>query len=299
MTEPGEPKIEKGVGRPLEEEKVLKEEPEVMVEEEEKRRLRELGREESIAKIRAIEEKEKEKILKEIERKEGLEKKEELEIRPEARKQIIKEVFGGLPKDLEELAGKGAPEDIQKRQEIIKKHPERTKEVLMSLAFVNTPEADGLLEEYLGTGELQANWWAISRGLVGHTSEKAKRMRDWLEYDEEAKRLRGGRWFLALGNLRNSEGFFKFRTRINRILGSRILDKGLDILKLKKYSSWLTPEDSVISEIGNITPDSIKRRERYIEEAPLAVKKSLWGIPPGVSDEIDKMRRELRVEGIE
>lgn len=237
-------------------------------------------------------------IEKKEAKKEEPKKKEprKVEIRPEAKKQIIKEVFGGLPKELEDLVGKGRPEDIQKRREIIEKYPNKTKEVLISLAFADTAEADDLVKEYLGTGEKQGYWWAISRGLFGHTSEKAKFIRDWLESDEEVGLPRGGRWFSLLGSLRNSENFFKLKTAINR---SRILDKGLDILKLKKYSRWLTPDDSVISEMGNITPESIERRERYIESAPLAVKKSLLGIPPGVSDEIDRMRRQLKVEGIE
>ncbi|MBU4299326.1 hypothetical protein KJ636_04750 [Patescibacteria group bacterium] len=162
------------------------------------------------------------------------------------------------------------------------------KEVLRTLAGLpDSFESLKLLSDYLGDGEKQPYWGAISEGLIGKTSEGAEEVRDLLEVDPKANRgkgaLRGGKWLNWINRfgLQKSEWFFKVRKEI---------DKRVKI-------GWSLPQDAaVLSRMGINTAEANARRQKYKDIAPAEVLISTAGIKSGESPEVDAIRRELALE---
>jgi len=169
--------------------------------------------------------------------------------------EITKEIVGEtLPKVFEDLVGDDSKKAWGRRKTWEGKEPMY---VAASLAGVASEKSREWLDKHK---EDQKLWWGISRGLIGDNSEEAWEIRDWLKFDQKAKRVRGKRWTSlkkSLG-LHKSERLFNLRSRI-------------------KFPGWYEPGDIAISTAGLDSEKAQQLREEFEDIAPAEVLMSLAG----------------------
>lgn len=207
------------------------------------------------------------KGLQEISKKEEREGLKGGEAEKEKRKlEAIKKLTGEtIPEVFKNLIGDDSEKAWEERGKWEDKEPMY---VAASLAGVASERSREWLNKHK---ENQKLWWGISRGLIGDNSEKAWEIRDWLKFDQKAKRVRGRRWTLlkkSLG-LHKSERLFNLREKI-------------------KFPGWYEPGDAVISTVGLSLEKSQRLREELEDIAPAEVLISLAG---NNSEEAQKIRK--------
>jgi len=244
----------------IEKETKIEEAEEGIIEKEEKESVVE-QRTEGLLEVEIEEPKEQElertrKELEEISKKEERGGIEEGEAEKEKRKlETIKKFTGEtIPELFKSLASDDSEKAWEKRKKWEGKEPMY---VAASLAGVASKRSREWLNQHKEDKKL---WWGISRGLIGDDSEEAWRIRDWLKFDQNVKRIRGEKWTLfkkALG-FHKSERIFNLRGKI-------------------KFPGWYEPGDIVISTVGLDSEKSQRLREEFERIAPAEVLISLAG----------------------
>lgn len=119
------------------------------------------------------------------------------------------------------------------------------KEIVATVAGIKSEKAEEYLKARLGKEGKQKKWKVICAGLMFNDTEWADEIREWLRYDKEVGRVRGGinaNIIKSLG-LNKSEWFFNFR---------KVIDKF--------HKGFYLPGDLLLSEIGVSAENPMKKK---------------------------------------
>jgi hypothetical protein len=226
--------------------------------------------------IKEIEEKEKEKEFE-------LEEEKEREIKSELIKESVE-----IPEKYRKLIGNDSEEAWGKREELEEKGDFKT--LAKSLAGVASEKSREWLDK---NKENQSLWGSICEGLKGDDSEKAHQIREYLYFDKNVNRIRGGmtRRIEKFFGLHKSEIYYKIRKTIDKrwpigYFNQGNLAESLLGCKSEKAKEWRmklkddAPAEVLISLAGIDEPWANEIREEYEGDKRLrwAYQKSLIGI---------------------